>query len=58
MVMTPIDRIFTRIGADDSILERKSTFLKEMEDALNFLKKCTNKSLLVIDELGNISILL
>ena len=35
--LTPIDRIFTRIGASDRILEGKSTFYVEMEETKNVL---------------------
>jgi DNA mismatch repair protein MSH6 len=36
-IMTPVDRIFTRIGASDRILEGKSTFFVEMEETKNVL---------------------
>jgi DNA mismatch repair protein MSH6 len=48
----PVDRIFTRIGASDNILEGKSTFLTELEETAVMLKEATKRSLLVIDELG------
>ena len=51
-ISTPVDRIFTRIGASDNILEGKSTFLTELEETAIMLKEATSKSLLVIDELG------
>ncbi len=35
--LTPVDRIFTRIGASDQILEGKSTFYVEMEETKNIL---------------------
>lgn len=47
-----VDRIFTRIGASDNILEGKSTFLTELEETAVMLKDATKRSLLVIDELG------
>jgi DNA mismatch repair protein MSH6 len=50
--MTPIDRVFTRIGASDRILEGKSTFFIEMEETVNILKQATRNSLVIIDELG------
>jgi DNA mismatch repair protein MSH6 len=37
VVMTPVDRIFTRLGASDRILEGKSTFYVEMEETKNIL---------------------
>jgi len=51
-VLTPVDRIFTRIGASDRILEGKSTFFVEMEETRTILQHATNKSLVIIDELG------
>ena len=50
--LTPIDRIFTRIGASDRILEGKSTFYVEMEETKNVLKFATSRSLAILDELG------
>lgn len=50
--LTPIDRIFTRIGASDRILEGKSTFYVEMEETQSVLKFATNRSLAILDELG------
>ncbi|EER14617.1 DNA mismatch repair protein MSH6-1, putative [Perkinsus marinus ATCC 50983] len=50
--LTPVDRIFTRIGARDSILENKSTFLIELEETGAVLQHATKHSLAVIDELG------
>jgi DNA mismatch repair protein MSH6 len=51
-VLTPVDRVFTRIGASDRILEGKSTFFVEMEEAKNVVEYATNESLVVMDELG------
>lgn len=50
--MTPVDRIFTRLGASDRILEGKSTFYVEMEETKNILQFSTKRSLAIIDELG------
>ena len=47
-----MDRIFTRIGASDRILEGKSTFFVEMEETRNVLRFATNRSLAILDELG------
>ena len=47
-----IDRIFTRVGASDRLVEGKSTFFIEMEETYHILKESTNNSMLVIDELG------
>lgn len=51
-ILTPVDRIFTRIGASDKLLEGKSTFFVEMEEAKNIVEKATPDSLVIIDELG------
>jgi DNA mismatch repair protein MSH6 len=51
-ISSPIDRIFTRIGASDNILEGKSTFLTELEETAVILREATPRSLVVIDELG------
>jgi DNA mismatch repair protein MSH6 len=37
MIFTPVDRIFTRLGASDRILEGKSTFFVEMEETKTIL---------------------
>jgi DNA mismatch repair ATPase MutS len=50
--MTPVDRIFTRIGAFDNILEGKSTFFVEMEETKTILEKASENSLVILDELG------
>ena len=50
--LTPIDRVFTRIGASDRILEGKSTFYVEMEETRNLLQFATPRSLAILDELG------
>ena len=46
------DRIFTRIGASDKLLEGKSTFYIEMEETLNIVKTGTRHSIAILDELG------
>ena len=51
-LLTPVDRIFTRIGASDNILEGKSTFFVEMEETKAILEKATENSLAILDELG------
>lgn len=52
MSFTPVDRVFTRIGAEDRILEGKSTFYVEMEETKSILEYGTNRSLAILDELG------
>ena len=47
-----VDRIFTRVGAQDNISAGESTFLVEMQEAANILNNATEKSLLLLDEVG------
>ncbi len=47
-----VDRIFTRIGAQDEIHAGQSTFMVEMVEAANILHHATGRSLLVLDEIG------
>ena len=47
-----VDRIFTRVGAQDNLVEGESTFLLEMNEAANILNHATTKSLIVLDEIG------
>lgn len=46
------DKIFTRIGASDDLASGKSTFMVEMWEVANILKNATNKSLILLDEVG------
>jgi len=46
------DRIFTRIGASDNISRGESTFLVEMNETANILNNATEKSLIIMDEVG------
>lgn len=46
------DRIFTRIGASDDLAFGQSTFMVEMTEVATILNNATNKSLLVLDEIG------
>ncbi len=46
------DRIFTRIGASDSLIEGKSTFLVEMIETAIILNNATSRSLILLDEIG------
>lgn len=48
----PIDRIFTRIGAIDNLALGHSTFMVEMIETANILKNATQRSLVLIDEIG------
>lgn len=47
-----VDRIFTRIGAQDEIHAGKSTFMVEMVETANILHHATERSLLILDEIG------
>jgi DNA mismatch repair protein MutS len=47
-----VDRIFTRIGAQDDIATGQSTFMVEMSETANILHHATRRSLIVLDELG------
>lgn len=47
-----VDRIFSRVGAQDDIAAGQSTFMTEMVETSNILHHATSKSLLVLDEIG------
>jgi len=47
-----VDRIFTRIGAEDIIHAGQSTFMVEMVETANILHHATHRSLLILDEIG------
>ncbi len=47
-----LDRIFTRIGAGDNVAQGKSTFLVEMEEASLICTSATERSLIILDEVG------
>ena len=47
-----VDRIFTRVGASDDLASGQSTFMVEMNEVSNILRNATNKSLLILDEIG------
>jgi len=47
-----VDRIFTRIGASDALALGQSTFMVEMREAATILKEASERSLVVIDEIG------
>jgi len=47
-----VDRIFTRVGAQDNITSGESTFLVEMQEAANIMNNATSRSLILLDEVG------
>jgi DNA mismatch repair protein MutS len=47
-----VDRIFTRIGAADSLARGQSTFMVEMNEVANILHHATRRSLIILDEVG------
>jgi DNA mismatch repair protein MutS len=48
----PLDRIFTRIGAADDLAGGRSTFMVEMTETANILHNATDRSLVLMDEIG------
>jgi DNA mismatch repair protein MutS len=46
------DRVFTRVGASDDLFAGRSTFMVEMNEVAEILKYATNRSLLILDEIG------
>jgi len=47
-----VDRIFTRIGAADELTRGQSIFMVEMSETANILNNATNRSLIILDEIG------
>jgi len=47
-----VDRIFTRVGAQDELAMGRSTFMVEMEETANILNHATQRSLVILDEIG------
>ena len=47
-----VDRIFTRVGASDELIRGQSTFMVEMTETANILNNATDKSLVILDEVG------
>jgi DNA mismatch repair protein MutS len=51
-IIGPVDRIFTRIGAADDLAGGRSTFMVEMTEAASILHNATDRSLVLMDEIG------
>ena len=47
-----VDRVFTRVGANDDLARGRSTFLVEMQETANILNNATPRSLIILDEIG------
>ena len=47
-----VDRIFTRVGASDELIRGQSTFMVEMIETANIINNATEKSLVILDEVG------
>jgi len=47
-----LDRVFTRVGAGDDLARGRSTFMVEMQETANILNNASDRSLIVLDEIG------
>lgn len=47
-----VDKVFTRVGASDDLSSGESTFMVEMMEVANILKNATDRSLVILDEIG------
>ncbi|KAI4147366.1 MAG: hypothetical protein L6R39_003129, partial [Caloplaca ligustica] len=50
--LTPVDRIMSRLGANDNIFAAQSTFFVELSETKKILAEATPRSLVILDELG------
>lgn len=46
------DQLFSRVGASDNLAAGQSTFMVEMSETANILRRCTKKSFIIFDEIG------
>ena len=51
-ILTPVDRIMSRLGANDNIFAAQSTFFVELSETKKILSEATPRSLVILDELG------
>ena len=51
-VVSLLDRVFTRVGASDDLARGRSTFMVEMQETANILNNASDRSLIVLDEIG------
>ena len=51
-LLSIVDQLFTRVGASDNLAGGESTFLVEMNESANILNNATDKSLIILDEIG------
>lgn len=51
-IIGAVDRIFTRVGASDELTRGMSTFMVEMNETANILNNATQRSLIILDEIG------
>jgi DNA mismatch repair protein MutS len=47
-----VDRVYTRVGASDNLAQGQSTFMVEMQETANILRGATDRSLVIVDEIG------
>jgi DNA mismatch repair protein MutS len=52
VTLSSLDRIFTRIGSSDDLASGRSTFMVEMTETANILHNATERSLVIMDEIG------
>ena len=52
VTMPIVDKIFCRVGASDNLSRGESTFLVEMSESAEILRSCTDRSLVIMDEIG------